>query len=144
MKGNHLTKQSYLIKTNYFNYYSPRLLIGNILLTLPTLCITVMILIWGNLDFLLILPISLSMGILLVFPSTTTIVRPSKGRVAVDALTGGLAMMVILCLVSAKTVNLKEKELILRNQSCLTPEVTIEEYSPKDRNSKGKHLEHSA
>ena len=148
-------KVNYLIKTNYLHHYSLRLLVGNILLTMPTLCVALLVEIWGKLDFLLILPISLSMGILLVFPSTTTIARLSKERVAVDALLGGLAMMVILCFVLAPLKNapikwipiqwattLKEKKHILRDQSFLVPKVTGEASDPKGSSSKAEHLEH--
>jgi len=137
-------KVNYLIKTNYLYHYSLRLLIGNTLLTMPTLCVAMMILIWGKLDFLLILPVSMSMGILLVFPSTTTIVRPSKERVAVDVLLGGLALMALLCFVlaSLKITTLKGKEYILRDQSFLILKGIREEYSPKERDSKAEHWEH--
>jgi len=132
------------MKTNHLNHASPRLLVGNSLLTIPTLCVTLLVAIWERLDFLLILPVTLSMGILLVFPSTTTIARPSKEGVAADALLGGLALMALLCFVLAPikwVTTLKEKEPILRDQSLLVPKVT-KEGCDYDSSSKAEHWGH--
>ena len=116
-------KPGFLAKTNYLNHYSLRLLVGNIMLILPTLCVALLVGIWGNLYFLWGPLLFVIIGLVLVLPSTYTIPRPSKERVAIDALLGGLAMMVILCFVLAhlKTADLKVKEPILRDQSSLVP-----------------------
>ena len=135
---------SFLAKTNYLNCYSLKLLIVNILLTLPTLCVAMMILIWGKLDFILILPVSLSIGLALVLPATYTIPRPSKERVAIDALVGGVAMMVILCflLLPLKITPFKEEEPFLRDQSLLMTKETIDQCDLTELDSEAEHLEH--
>lgn len=105
---------SFLVKTNYLNHYSLRLLIGNFLLIVPTFCIVPLVALWGNYNSLMILPLSLSIGVILIYPSLLDIARPSKERVAVDALLGGFGMMaILLCVIQdafiTKPINKQEQ-----------------------------------
>ncbi len=86
-----------LIRTNYFNHYSFRLLMGNILLTLPTLVVMLLLVLWENIDFLWLAPLLGILGWFLVLPLTYSIIRPSQERVAVDALSVGFIAMLCLC-----------------------------------------------
>lgn len=84
-------------ETTYLNYYSLRLLIGSLCLTLPTLSAIVVLILWGNFDFLWIPILFGILGWFLILPSTYTLVHPSRERVAVDALSMGFVAMLCLC-----------------------------------------------
>jgi hypothetical protein len=99
MKEEHLTKDNFLTKTNYFNHYSLNLLIGSLFLTLPTFSVMLLIILWENFDFVWVPPLLGILGWFLVIPSTYTLSRLSKERIAVDALS--LGFMAMLCLCSA-------------------------------------------
>ncbi len=96
------------MKTNYLNHRSLRLLVGHLLLTLPSLCAVLIALVW-DIDFLWVPPVLGIIGWVLVLPVTYTIARNSKERVAIDALSGGL-LMLCLCsaMVSIRYIGLKE------------------------------------
>lgn len=98
-----------LIRTNYFNHYSFRLLVGNILLTLPTLVVILLLVLWENIYFLWLAPLLGILGWFLVLPSTYTLLRPSRERVAVDALSMGFVMLICLC---ALLILFKRSDLI--------------------------------
>jgi hypothetical protein len=102
-------KESHLIKTNYFNYYSPRLLIGSLFLTLPTCSVILLAALWENFDFLWVPLLFGIAGWVLVLPLTYTISRSSKERVAVDALSMGFVGMLLLCII---LIPLKRTSLI--------------------------------
>lgn len=95
---------------NYLNHHSLRLLIGHSLLTLPPLC-AVLIMVVGEVDLLMLPPLLGIMGWVLVLPVTYTIARPSKERVAIDALSGGL-LMLCLCSMTASLNDMRLKELL--------------------------------
>lgn len=96
------------MRTPYLNHYSLRLLLGNLLLTLPSLCAVLVMLVW-DIDFLVLPPLLGIIGWILVLPVTYIVARSSKERVAIDALTCGL-LMLCLCsaIVSIKYICLKE------------------------------------
>src|SRR3989304_6491358 len=87
----------FLVRTNYLNHYSLRLLIGSLLLTVPTLCVGIGICLRETLDFIWLPPLCGTIGWVLVLPLAYTIPRPSKERVAVDALSIGPMAMLYLC-----------------------------------------------
>jgi hypothetical protein len=97
MKEKHLTKEICRIKTKYFNYYSLRLLIGSLFLTLPTCSVILLAGLWENFDFLWVPLLFGIAGWVLVLPLTYAIPRLSKERVAVDALSMGFIGMLCLC-----------------------------------------------
>ena len=75
MKENHVTKKSFLTKTNYLNHYSLNLLIGSLFLTLPTFSVMLLIVLWENYDFLWLSPLFGILSWFLVIPSTYIISR---------------------------------------------------------------------
>lgn len=97
MKERYLTKDNFLTKTNYLNHYSLNLLIGSLFLTLPTLSVILLLVIWEDGGFLWPAPFFGILGWFLVIPSTYIIARPSKERVAVDILSMGFMAMLLLC-----------------------------------------------
>ena len=99
MKENHVTKKSFLTKTNYLNHYSLNLLIGSLFLTLPTFSVMLLIVLWENYDFLWLSPLFGILSWFLVIPSTYIISRPSKERIAVDILSMGFMAMQLLCVI---------------------------------------------
>ena len=131
----------FLVKTNYLNHYSLRLLMGNFLLVVPTLCVALCFLIGGNVNFLWGLPLCGIMGWVLVLPSTYTLSRSSKERVAVDSLVGGFMAMLFLC---SLMIPLKKtsSEKPTDHQIQKLPRTIKEQLDPRDRNSKEQHLEH--
>lgn len=88
------------MKANYFNHHSLRLLVGNILLTIPSLCAVLITVVW-NIDFLILPPVLTIIGWVLVLPVTYTIERTSKERVAIDALACGLLMLCLCSLMAS-------------------------------------------
>ncbi len=99
MKEKHVTKESFLKKTNYLNHYSLNLLIGSLFLTLPTFSVMLLIVLWEDFGFLWVAPLFGIFGWWVVIPSTYIIARPSKERVAVDALSMGFMAMLLLCVI---------------------------------------------
>ena len=99
MKEKHAIKDNWLTKTNYLNHYSLNLLIGSLFLTLPTFSVMLLIVLWEDFDFLWVSPLFGILGWWIVIPSTYTIARPSKERVAVDALGMGFMAMLLLCVI---------------------------------------------
>lgn len=93
-------KENCCRKTKYLNYYSLRLLIGSLCLTLPTLSAIILLIIWESFDFLWVPILFGILGWFLILPSTYTLVHPSKERVAVDALSMGFVAMLCLCSVA--------------------------------------------
>jgi hypothetical protein len=92
-------KESHLIKTNSFNYYSPRLLMGSLFLTLPTCSVILLAILWENFDFLWVPLLFGIAGWVLILPLTYTIPRLSKERIAIDALSMGFVGMLLLCVI---------------------------------------------
>ena len=137
----HKMKETSCRKTKYLNHYSLRLLIGSLCLTLPTLSAIVLLVLWEDVNFLC-LPIFFGiLGWFLILPSTYTLVRPSKERVAVDALSMGFVAM--LCLYSA-VISFKGTSLIenLEVQDLQRVNPRTEQFDPTERNPKGEHSEH--
>lgn len=127
------------MKTNYMNHYSLRLLLGNILLTLPSLCAVLLVLVW-DIDFLMLPPLLGIIGWILVLPLTYTIARDSKERVAIDALACGLLMLCLCSItVSIKYIGLKElsKAQAPKGQGEITKKV-----DSRDRDSKEEYWGH--
>ncbi|MBP9776856.1 MAG: hypothetical protein KBD36_03325 [Alphaproteobacteria bacterium] len=141
MKEKHLTKVNFLTKTNYLNHYSLNLLIGSLFLTLPILSVILLLVLWENCDFLWAAPLFGILGWVLVIPSTYALVRPSRERVAVDALSMGFVAM--LCLYSA-VISFKGTSLIenLEVQDLQIVNPRTEQFDPTERNPKGEHSEH--
>ena len=123
------------------NHYSLRLLIGSLCLTLPTLSAIVLLILWENFDFLWIPILFGILGWFLILPSTYTLVRPSKERVAVDALSMGFVAMLCLC---SAVISFKGTILIenLEVQDLQRVNPRTEQFDPTERNPKGEHLEH--
>ena len=90
-------------KTTYLNYYSLRLLIGSLCLTLPTLSAIILLIVWENFDFIWVPLLFGILGWFLILPSTYSLVHPSKERVAVDALSVGFVAMLCLCSVAVSS-----------------------------------------
>lgn len=88
------------MKAPYLNHHSLRLLVGNILLTMPSLCAVLIAVIW-DIDFLWIPPVLAMIGWVLVLPIAYTIERSSKERVAIDALACGLLMLCLCSLMAS-------------------------------------------
>ena len=123
------------------NHYSLRLLIGSLCLTLPTLSAIVLLLVWENFNFTWV-PIFFGiLGWFLILPSTYALVRPSKERVAVDALSMGFVAMLCLC---SAVISFKSKSLIqtLEDQDLKRVNPRAEQCDPTERNPKGEHSEH--
>jgi hypothetical protein len=99
MKEKHAIKDNFLTKTNYLNHYSLNLLMASLFLTLPTFSVMLLIVLWEDFAFLWVAPLFGIFGWFLVIPSTYTITRPSKERVAVDALGMGFMAMLLLCVI---------------------------------------------
>lgn len=99
MKEHYLTKEKLLIKTNYFNCYSLRLLMGSLFLTLPTCSVILLAVLWENFDFLWVPLLFGFAGWVLILPLTYTIPRLSKERIAIDALSMGFVGMLLLCVI---------------------------------------------
>ena len=134
-------KENCCRKTKYLNHYSLRLLIGNLCLTLPTLSAIVLLILWENFDFLWVPILFGILGWVLVIPSTYIIARPSKERVAVDALSMGFVAMLCLCsaVISFKGTSLIEN---LEVQDLQRVNPRTEQFDPTERNPKGEHSEH--
>lgn len=129
-------KESHLIKTNSFNYYSPRLLIGSLFLTLPPCSVILLAVLWENFDFLWV-PLLLGVaGWVLVLPLTYAIPRSSKERVAVDALSMGFVGMLLLCII---LIPLKRTSLIQLSEP---QALKISDEDSAHLNSKEKEKEH--
>ena len=128
MKETHVTKESFLTRTNYLNHYSLNLLMGSLFLTLPTFSVMLLIVLGENFDFLWAPLLFGIVGWVLVIPSTYIIPRPSKERVAVDILSMGFMAMLLLCviLISFKRPSLTDR---LEFQSS---EIAREDSSPFD------------
>lgn len=117
----------FLIRTNYLNHYSLRLLLGNLLLTVPALCAIVIILIWENLAGLIVLPFTLVFGIILIYPTLSLKSRPSKEQVAVDILkmTCGFIIFILLSIQPWFIKHsLKEREIPSKAQAPCLPKLT--------------------
>ncbi len=97
MKNKFYNVQSYLIKTNYLNHHSIRLLIGSILLVAPAFFAILLIVLCKNLDFLWAPLLFGTIGYVLVLPSLYTIARPLEKRAATNILLIGLMVMLCLC-----------------------------------------------
>ncbi|MBL8675858.1 MAG: hypothetical protein JNJ47_00275 [Alphaproteobacteria bacterium] len=133
-------KESFCRKTKYLNHYSFRLLIGSLCLTLPTLSAIILLILWKNFDFLWAPLLFGILGWFLILPSTYALVRPSKERVAVDALSMGFVAMLCLCsaVISFKCTNLigtLEDQLLQR----VNPR--DEQFDPKERGIPPEYLE---
>ena len=72
---------------------------ASLFLTLPTFSVMLLIVLWENFDFLWVSPLFGIFGWWIVIPSTYIITRPSKERVAVDALSMGFMAMLLLCVI---------------------------------------------
>ena len=123
------------------NHYSLKLLIGSLFLTLPILSVILLLVLWENCGFLWAAPLFGILGWVLVIPSTYALVRPSRERVAVDALSMGFVAM--LCLYSA-VISFKGTSLIenLEVQDLQIVNPRTEQFDPTERNPKGEHSEH--
>lgn len=136
-------KKNCFIKTNDLSPYNLRLVMGYLFLTLPALLALMLFVVWENTDLLWVpLPLGI-LGWLLVLPATYTLLRSSKERVAVDALSMGFVTM--LCLYSGvilfKNTNLTHT---LEDQDPQRAGVRTEQPDPKGRDSKEGHWEHQA
>ena len=137
----HKMKENCCRKTKYLNHYSLRLLIGSLCLTLPTLSAIVLLILWENFEFLWVPILFGILGWFLILPSTYALVRPSKERVAVDALSMGFVAMLCLC---SAVLSFKSKSLIqtLEDQDLQRVNPREEQCDPTERNPKGEHSEH--
>lgn len=127
------------MKASYLHHHSLRLLMGNILLTLPSLYAVLSAWVW-DIDFLWIPPILGIIGWILVLPITYTIKRPSKERIAIDALACGL-LSLCLCsaMISIKYICLKE---LSEAQALKEEEEIRKEADSTDKDSKEERWEH--
>ena len=131
----HKMKETSCRKTKYLNHYSLRLLIGSLCLTLPTLSAIVLLVLWEDVNFLWVPILFGILGWFLILPSTYTLVRPSKERVAVDALSMGFVAMLCLCsaVISFKGTPLTET---LKDQLPQRVNPRVEQFDPIERNPK--------
>ena len=133
-------KENCCRKTKYLNHYSLRLLIGNLCLTLPTLSAIVVLILWENFNFLWVPILFGILGWFLILPSTYTLVRPSRERIAVDALSMGFVAMLCLC---SAVISFKGTSLIetLEDQLLQRVNPRIEQFDPKERGIASEYLE---
>ena len=136
----HKMKENCCRKTKYLNHYSLRLLIGSVCLTLPTLSAIVLLVLWENFDFLWVPILFGILGWFLVLPSTYPLIRPSRERVAVDALSMGFVAMLCLC---SAVISFKGTSLIetLEDQLLQRVNPRIEQFDPKERGIASEYLE---
>ena len=133
-------KENCCRKTTYLNYYSLRLLIGSLCLTLPTLSAIILLIVWENFDFIWVPLLFGILGWFLILPSTYALVHPSKERVAVDALSMGFVAMLCLCSV---VISSKWPALIQFLDS-KTPQIggtRVEQFDLKERGIPPEYLE---
>ena len=133
-------KENCCRKTKYLNHYSLRLLIGSLCLTWPTLSAIVLLVLWEDVNFLC-LPIFFGiLGWFLILPSTYTLVRPSRERIAVDALSMGFVAMLCLC---SAVISFKGTSLIqtLEDQDLQRINPREEQFDPKERGITSEYLE---
>ena len=133
-------KENYCRKTKYLNYYSLRLLIGSLCLTLPTLSAIILLIVWESFDFIWVPILFGILGWFFILPSTYALVRPSKERVAVDALSMGFVAMLCLC---SAVISFKGTSLIetLEDQLLQRVNPRIEQFDPKERGITSEYLE---
>ena len=104
-------KPKFLVKTNYLGHYSLRLLMGNFFLSIPAICVMAAMLIGGNVEYLLVLPVSSCIGVVLIYPTLSTITSSPKEKVAIDALKIGFFLMAgALCLIQTPLTTRSTKE----------------------------------
>ena len=132
-------KENCCRKTKYLNHYSLRLLIGSLCLTLPTLSAIVLLILWENFEFLWVPILFGILGWFLILPSTYALIRPSKERVAVDALSMGFVAMLCLC---SAVISFKGTSLIetLEDQNLQRVIPREEQFDPKERGITREYL----
>lgn len=131
----------FLVRTNYLKHYSLRLLIGDLLVTLPAFCVGIGICLRETVDFIWIPLLCGIIGWVRVLPLTYAIPRPSKERVAVDALSGGFMAMLYLCLVMASFKDTCTKDTV-EPKATQTLTLTTEKGDPIKSDSKGEFWGH--
>ncbi|MBP9691740.1 MAG: hypothetical protein KBD90_00205 [Alphaproteobacteria bacterium] len=89
--------RDYLIKTNYLNHYSLRLLIGSLFLIVPASFVILLIALWKNLDFVWVPLLFGTIGYCLILPSACLMTRTSERHTAINTLFIGLLVMLCLC-----------------------------------------------
>ena len=133
-------KEHCFIKINPLSSYDFRLVIGYLLLTLPTLLALMLFVVWED-TTLLWIPVPLGiLGWTLVLPVTYTLLWPGKERIAVDALSMGFVFM--LCLYSS-VILFKGTHLtrISEDQAPQRGGERTTQPDPKGRNPEGKYAE---
>lgn len=130
-----------LVRTNYLKHYSLRLLIGDLLRTLSAFCVAIRTCLRETLDFIWLPPLCGTIGWALVLPLTYTIPRPSKERVAVDALSIGLIATLYFCCVIASFKDTCTKDIV-KPKARQTLTQKIAKVDPRRNNSKGELWEH--
>ncbi len=133
-------KKHCFIKIDPLSSYDFRLVMGYLLLTLPTLLALMLFVVWEDTTLLWIpLPLGI-LGWTFVLPANYTLLWPAKERVAVDALS--MSFVFMLCLYSL-VILFKGTNLTRISEDQIPQRVgeRTTQPDPKGRNPEGKHAE---